>query len=580
MLALRWEGTPGIWIEANCFAQSVLETTSPTELRVTGELDLSRDEDSVMSLAVAGRQGKTINVFAGINSSPESIDKGKNEHLRSVAVRGTKVTEEARHHLFANPAGDVYQRLLRVSPTLGAAGSGFGKDPQIGLFNISGSKGGKLVKRGTVELPRDAEDLDIIQLADGSHLLTYCFKYELHLMRIDKEDSEPRLIYSIPADEPNRPAFRSARFLGPEFILAVANMPGRSGVAIHGYRLAKAGQEKARLAVSAKISRKIAATAIAVTNLTSPTRSSSGGVASLGDTQFVIAIAGHDSSISLYSLIHVASPAVNLLTKLYPLNTLKAVHGEDNITGLAFSTFSPPSTKAAASEPQHVKLVSISLQKTVALHSIPLKKFVDPAPRSKNAPPRPVRYITAATATAPTTARRAIILFSFVALLLALVGQSVVEVLGQGHPFIQRYVPGVIRPIVPRAAAPPIVHEHAAPIVAEAEVASILKDDFLSKVAGAGQDPSETLVLYAETPTPAAEDGSAAQPAADIKVEVHNEEVHGPGKTWEELPESQQHAWKARLHDAGAWTQQMGESVFKGILFGELGGAIGHAVAG
>lgn len=541
---------------------------------------MSRDEDSCASLVVTGHTGKAMHVYAGVNSSPEDIDKGKNDHLRSVTIKGTgadtKLQVDARHPLFVNSAGDVYQRLLRFSGTLGAAGSGFGKDPQIALFDVPKSKGSSLVRRGTIELPQDAQDLDVLQLADGTHLLTYCFKHELYLVKVGKTQEDPQLIYTIPADEPNRPSFRFARFIGSEFLVTVANMPARSGIAIQGFRLPKAGQEKARLAVSAKIPRKINATAFSVGSLAAP---AAGAGAPIGDAQFVLAIAGNDSSISLFSLEHVASPAINLLTKLHPLDTLLRVHGEGNITGLSFSTYRPPSGKAAASSgAQYLKLVSISLQKKVALHSIPLKKFIDTTPRNKNAPPRPVRYVTERAPQGPSSARTAIILFSIVVLIVAAAGQVIFDRLGSHYSILRPreilFGPASLTtPVVQ-----PVVQHPAEPVIPEVDTASILKDDFLAKIAGEGQDPSETLVLYAETPAAVAAEGE--QDSTTIKVEVHDEEVHGPGKTWDELPESQQHAWKARLRDAGAWTQQMGENVFKGILFGELGGAIGHAVAG
>ncbi|TQW00046.1 guanine nucleotide exchange factor-like protein [Cordyceps javanica] len=567
---------------------TVLETTGADTLRIAAELDLPRSEDSVMSLAFTGRKGKTISVLAGVNSHQDEIVKGKNEHLRSISIRGTgsetSIKEEFRHPLIIDSTAAVYQRLLRVAGTLGAVASANGKDPQIALFDVPSSKGNALKRRGTIELPREAEDLDIVQLADGSHLMTYCYGYELFLVKVGKEQQDPQLIYSIPADEANRPKFRFARFLGPEFVLTVANI-GRAGAVIHGFRLPKAGQEKARLAVSAKLDRKTQATAFALASLTRPTLSPKGGIEALGDTQFVIAVARGDASISLMSLTHVASPAINLLTKLHPLTTVLGVHGNSEITGMALSTFSTPTKKAALGETQYLKLVSVTMSKSIALQSIPLKQFIDKTPRSKNAPPRPIRYVTKLDAREPTTARTAITLFSFVALLLALIGQCIVEVMGTGYPILnpQRFFPGVSTPVSTPIVAPPVVQQqqqHTAPVVAEVDSASLLRDDFLAKIVGDGQVPTDVVVLVAETPAPAAgEDGTAAA-VADIKAEAHDEQVHGPGKSWEDLPEAQQHAWKARLHDAGAWTQQMGETVFKGILFGEIGGAIGHAMAG
>lgn len=554
------------------------------DLRIVGELDLPRDEDSVMSVAFTGRKGKTINVIAGVNSSYEDIGKGKNNHLRSISIRGagsdTSVKEDFRHPLIVDTNTAVYQRLLRIAGPLGAVASANGKDPQIALFDVSSSKGNALKRRGTIELPREAEDLDIVQLADGTHLLTYCYGYELFLVKIGKDQEEPQLIYSIPSDESNRPKFRFARFVGPEFILTVSNI-GRNGAIVHGFRLPKAGQEKARLAVSTKLGRKTQATSFALTSLTPPTYSPKGGIESLGDTQFVMAIARGDGSISLMSLTHVASPAINILTKLYPLTTLQDVHGNSEITGMALSTFIASTKKAETVETRYLKLVSVTMSKSIALQSIPLKKVVDTTPRNKNAPPRPVRYVTKLNAKEPTTARTAISLFSFVVLLLALIGQSILEIFGVGYPVLnpKRFLPGFSKPVEAPIAAPPVVQQHAAPVVGEADGVTFLKDDLLAKIIGEGQVPTEVVVLYTETPTPTAGEAANAA-AADIRAAVHDEDVHGPGKTWEELAEAQQHAWKDRLREAGAWTQHMGESVFKGILFGEIGGAIGQAVAG
>ncbi|OAA56461.1 hypothetical protein ISF_07529 [Cordyceps fumosorosea ARSEF 2679] len=570
---------------------SVLETSGADDLRIVGELDLPRSEDSVMSLAFAGRKGKTISVLAGVNSHQDDIVKGKNEHLRSISIRGTgpdtSVKEDLRHPLIVDSAPAVYQRLLRVAGNLGAAASANGKDPQVALFDVPSSRGAALKSRGTIELPREAEDMDLVQLADGDHLLTYCYGQELFLVKVGKGQQDPQLIYNIASDDTvapsaaTRPKFRFARFLGPEFILTVANI-GRAGAVVHGFRLPKPGQEKARLAVSAKLDRKTQATAFALASLSRPTLSAKGGVESLGDTQFVIAVARGDASISLMSLTHVASPAVNLLTRLHPLTTLQGVHGHSEITGMALSTFTAPTKKAAAAgETQFLKLVSVTMSKSIALQSIPLKQFVDKTPRNKNAPPRPVRYVTKMEARAPTTAKRAITLFSIVVLLLALVGQYVFEVMGAGYPI---FFPGASTTTTTTLTSTPSVVAHlqnAAPVVAEMDSTALLRDDFLAKIVGDGQvvPTDDVVVLVAETLKRDAGEGEGAV-AAEIKVEAHDEEVHGPGKAWEDLPEEQRHAWTARLRDAGAWTQQMGETVFKGVLFGEIGGAIGHAMAG
>ncbi|OAQ89406.1 guanine nucleotide exchange factor-like protein [Purpureocillium lilacinum] len=542
---------------------TVLDVASQNELRVAADVELSRDEDSVMSLAVGPRKGKTTYVFAGVNSGPDDIAKGKNENLRTLAIeqskaRGSagvktpeaKVQELSRVAAFANPDADTYQRLLRVCGPVGAAATAMGKDPQIAVFDAVPSAGGVPKPRGVVELPRDAEDLDIVQTGDGQFQLAFCHKYELRLLDIGKEETEPRLVFTMPDDHGERPVFRSIRYLSPEFILAVSNLPKRSGVLIQGFRLPSPGHENARIAVTTRIPRKISATAMAVANL-APSETPGGP---LRDTQFIVAVAGNDSSISIYTLEHQLSTALNLLHDLYPLYTLKDVHGADNITGVAFSRFVTPK---AHIRQQFIKLASISLQKSVAVHSIPLKKFVDRQPRNAKAPPRPARYVTAMKARQPSH-RSLIITLTCMVLLMAIVYQSVMEMYGRSRPILsaQQWLPswhGTLR-------SP----DHQPPVFFENHI--------ISKLAG-GKTllEGETMVLY-ETQAP---NGEAE---ATLTADVHDHEVHGPAKKWEDLSAPQKLAWRQRLREAGAWTQGMGESVFKGILFGQIAGAIGDAV--
>ncbi|KAF4974926.1 hypothetical protein FZEAL_8223 [Fusarium zealandicum] len=549
---------------------TVLETASQQELRVAGEIDLSRDEDSVMSLAVGSHKGKTTYIYAGVNSSHDSITKGKNEHLRTLAIEqsksrasvGTKtpdanISELSRAALFANPDADMYQRLLRVAGPMGAAATAMGREHQLAVFEASDAS---IKLRGILDLPKEAEDLDIMQTGDNEFQVAFCYKYELYLVKVGAgESGGPELVYTMPDDHGERPVFRSIRYLSPNFIMAAANLPKRSGVVLQGFRLPYAGHEKARLAVNARIPRKISATALAVANLSPP----ASPTAPLGETQFIIAVAGHDSSLSLYTAELTTGASIELLAKLWPLHTLKDVHGNDNITGVAFSTFVTPKTHIRQ---QFIKLASISLQKTVAVHSIPLRKHIDKAPRSKKGPPRPTRYVTATKARGPSSRPIAITLAIFV-LLIAMAGQTVLELTGHQRPILH--------------AAKFFPSWHGTLRTPDHPPAAFLADEFLAKLAGRDvgkTEAGETLVVYEGDVPPATADGG--EPAGKLQLDVHEPSVHGPGKSWEELGEEQKEAWKARLKEAGAWTQGMGESVFKGILFGELAGAVGRAVGG
>lgn len=554
--------------------QTVMKLESGDELRNAGEIDLSRKEDSVMSLTVAGKSGKQTLVYAGINSSKEDIAKDNNQHLRIVAIESgkksskkdagsdeLKVTESSRTSLFQNPGKDTYQRQVRVSGGVGIASSAFGKEHQLAIFKT----GGKPQLKGLLELPAEAEAADIIQSGKDEWLVAYCFKHELYLVRLGKETGTPQLIFTIPTDEPIRPVFRNLRFLSPKFLLGVANMPNHSKALLQGFRLPANENENARLAVTAKIARKILTTSLDVVNLSPP----STPYATIGDAQFVVAVGARDSSISLFTLQHRSSSSIDLLYDLLPLYTLKNVHEMVNISGLAFSRFIAP-TKS--NSPQSINLASISLESSIAIHSIPLKEVKDDKPRSKGAPPAPSRYVVAMKSQSAGVGRRAISLATILVVLIAVVYQVVMEGYGRADPLLAPSFHGKLS--------------------AQHRINKLLQEQFLSNIAGPDQAAGETLVIretehkaqvvVEDQEAPAADDVDAIveQVVKKLEVDVHDHEVHGPGKSWDELGHAQQAAWKERLYDAGHWTQQMGENVFKGILFGEIGGAVGHAMHG
>ncbi|TWU77327.1 hypothetical protein ED733_005233 [Metarhizium rileyi] len=559
---------------------TIFDTSHHDEIRAAGEIDLSRDEDSVMSIAVGPRKGRTTQVYAGVNSSPEDISKGTNQHLRLFSVEpskarplaGTtsspsrpigfpenKIAEVSRTALFANPDASTYQRLLRVSGSIGAAASALGKEPQLAVFETTTPKP-KI--RGVLELANEAEAIDVIQTGDNEFQLAYVDRYELYVVSIgSKTNGEPEMVFSMPDDHGERPQFRSIRYLTPEFILAVSNLPKRNtGALLQGLRLPSPGHEKARLAATAKIPRKMSATALAVTNLSLPASPTS----PVGNTQFVVAVAGNDSSISLYTLEHQVSSALNLLHNLYPFHTLRGVHGHDNISGLAFSTFVAPKTYIRA---QHIKLASTSLQKTVTIHNIPLKKFVDmQTPRNRKGPPRPTRYVVAMQSRGP-SARPLVTTLAIIVLILAIVAQSVKEMYGVGKPVI------FSQPFLPSW--------HGSLRQPKAQLSHLFKNELISSlVDGEKLLRSGKKLVLLEADHSVNVDGDGQQTTKKLQIDAHNSDAHASARTWEQLHADEQNAWKERLRDAGAWTQNMGESVFKGILFGELAGVVGRVVAG
>jgi hypothetical protein len=478
---------------------------------------------------------------------------------------GAKLSELSRHALFITRDASTYQRIVRVSPPfpgtnqLGAVATGLA-DHQIGLFDVSSTGAPKA--RGRIELPKEAADLDVYPTGPDSFQLAYCNAFELWLAKLGRQGTavEPELVYTVPHDESSgatsRPELRAIRQLTPGFVLAISNLPKAAGVVLQAIRLPSPKNDKARLAVSERLPKSVhKATALTVRSLSPPETPG----AKTGDVQYTIAIASHDGSILLYTLEHNSVQTIDVLVHLTLVRVLKDVHPLA-ITGLALSPFAPPAK--ATSRVQVIKLASISVSNTVAVHTIPLRKFIDRSvPLRKGGPPRPVRYVVA-TKTSRFAITPLVFVLTVIVLIMAIVGQVFLEMYGHSRPVLHahKFLPswhGTLR-------SP-----------------AGLSNEFLAGLVGdVKAQPGDRIVLREEAVTPADGEKSASAPAGQIQADVHDEEVHGPAKVWEELPPKQREAWKRRLKSAGHWAEGMGDSVFKGILFGELAGAVGRAVAG
>lgn len=539
------------------------------ELSQIAELELSPNEDNVTSLAVGPRKDKNLTVFAGVNSSDKDIKKGKNEHFRVFGINhpgraaktsGVRVSEIARDALFLHKDASTYQRLLRLShpyensAQLGAAASGFSKQPEIALFDVPCAGGGRWKSRGTLEIPTEAMDLDVVQTGPDTYQLAYCDDHEIFTVEVSKNEiSEPKCVYTITPDEgaTAKASFKSLRYLTSGFLITVVNKPKHQGVALHGFRLPAKSQENARLAIQARLPKGVSrATGLAVRNL-SPASSPSD---KHGETQFVVAVAGNDSSISLFTLEHKSAATVDLLADLAPFQVLKGVH-PSNITGLSFSTFTPP--KSASKTPElSVKLASVAVGFTTVVHSIPLKKHVDKSKQErKGGPPRQSRYVVAlkSQGESPVTV---ITLLTIVVLILALVGQTFLEAKEIGKPVLG------VRPYLPTSWTKPFRN---VPAINQKTVKDLLSE--------ANVHHSQPLVIrHGDT------QGTDSEELPPLHVGIHDEEVHGPATSWEDLDPKEQHLWKERLKRTGHWVESMGENIFQGVLFGEIGGAIGNIV--
>ncbi|KAJ4415415.1 hypothetical protein N0V82_007354 [Gnomoniopsis sp. IMI 355080] len=542
---------------------TLLDATSREKLQVAGEITLSNNEDNPTNLVAGQRKGKATLLYAGICSSVDDIEKGNNAHFRvfgaeqapskAKSILGARISELNRSALFTRQDKEAYQRLLRVtqpfagSPQFGAVATGLAKEPQIALFEVAAGNNVAPSSRGVLDLSKEAADLDVVQTDNDKYQLMYCDNHNIYTLDVAEGNTpgEPKSIYTMP-DDGAKPSFRCIRYLSTKFAIAVANMPGPGGVVCYGFRLPKAGREDgvARIAVNTKLPKRkgAKATGLAVANL-SPISTPG---ATQGDAQFVIAVANNDFSIHLYNLDHRITGDVDLLANLHPLQVLKEVHPA-MITSLCFSRFSPPKTPTART--QYLKLASTSVSNSVMVQSIPLKKFTDRSGKvRRGGPPRQPRYVTALQAKGPSPTSM-LLFFAAVALIFSILAQGLLEVRGLSQPTVggHKWLPSRI---------------HAVPASRPAAHAGFLAR--LLEGSNLAQHQDGIVLLDSEVP-------------GELKVDSTHD---GSARSWEELAPQQQALWKQRLQKGGHWAEDMGTVVFKGILFGELAGAVGAMVGG
>lgn len=383
------------------------------------DIDLSRDEDSVTSLAYAQSTEQWATAFAGINSSTAEQQRGKNEHLRSFLLeypprrkvgdgevleketpresqRGAQALGKAS--LFTPSAArtkETFQRVLRLSkkknngPRLGAVATGLAPIGEIVFFAADTSRPGPNDIKGRVKLgeKQEAADVDIIDLEgeDGQQerkfRVAYCTDYEVYVTDVDysKEDNGTQQliqnIYGTPhpdasASNKARPKFRCLRFLTPTLLLLLQNKVGGKGAEL--LLLEISGVVSLRKSLHKKIK---SATAMSVALL--PTASYS------QIDQHAIAVAGADTSITILTIDRFTSSPYGRV-KFRSHSFLPSVH-PTSITSLTLSTFNPPATPWNTTPPQYLKLASTSIANTCVVHTLPLTPHPSPPPKDQPA---------------------------------------------------------------------------------------------------------------------------------------------------------------------------------------------------
>jgi hypothetical protein len=583
--------------------QTVLKTLNHYELETTAEIDLSRDEDSITSLAVGQGKGKETLIYAGINSSEQDREKGKNEHFRifglgtsaggkkSESATASKISELSRSALFNGGEKETYQRLVRLSkpfpgsPQLGATATAFGaKKEEVVLFDTIGSPSAAPKIRGRIQVEIEAEDVDVIQTGKDEYLFAYCTKYDIFVKTISSktDSSDPKCITPAKAEHEveSKPVFRSLRFLSPDFLLMLTNLHGQKGAVIRVLRLPGTDSGKITEAGRIKLPAQVRqATGLAVCNLL-PRLSPSD---EQGSTQFLIAVAGHNMSISLYTVESARYGSIMTTSQPKLLQTLKDVH-PFQITGLALSIFIPQmETKFS----QNIKLASISAGNTVVVHTIPL------IPLPKSSPPR---YIVSGSTEGFFTP--SVVITIIMTLVFAFFAQTALEIRGssptlfglsnhiaqdvQGWLRVSHPIPNAIfgtpKPTISTTlstATPISMPAHAESV--DQSFASLLEALASQQAEQSSPDGKSPVIVIREHPLdPSAEGETNTELKSSIKADLHDEEVHGPhdGRMWEELSSEEKERWTKKLKDAGYWAEDNVEAVLKGVFWEVVGAAV------
>lgn len=576
------------------------------------DIDLSRTEDSVTSLAVAHSTESSATVYAGINSSEADQAGGKNEHLRSFELRypprrrngadsskfADPATEEykgetkalGRVSLFTPSTGfkkETYQRILRLSRglkekncRLATVATGLAPEGEIVVFDASKTNPGLKDVRGRINLGRgqEAGDVDLLCIQDQEYRLAYCTDYDIYLTTIDVSGQDttlkPVLLYETTrsnlASNTARPKFRSLRFLAPSLLLVLQNKLDRQGAELLLIEISTSPVQ-GTVFLRKRISKTIkSATALCVAPLPVIPSSSQ-------PIQHVIAIAGQDNSITILTLDHPISPPFISLA-FRPHTTLSSVHSLQ-ITSLAFSTVEP-NEQSSKSPPQFLKLASTSIGSTVVVHTLPLIS----SPTNLNSQ----RYILRPLPRSETAQITITLLASTIVIALgAFFLQAFTEIRGgtpeylgakgwlseRMHSYIARPymfadLPETLPTIsISTPSVPPAIKTAAAAVSEKLSLRHLL-----SRQSSTHKDtpPTDIIVI---TPH---EDGTAL--SLDVRDTASIVENESRVKKWEELEEQEREGWKRRLVEAGEWAVEEGEAVLKGVFFSGVAGFVGDQV--
>lgn len=395
-------------------------------------MNLSRDEDSVTSLAVAPQttdEGHSLVVLAGINSSVAEQKKNNNQHMRAfrfeapqkVPVPATdkpesnkeakeekkeemilgKATQLSKESLFRSKtgqSGDTYQRVFRLSPwrkqadasdksiqdtRVGAIATGLAPSGEIVLFRATESPSeSDVIGRIQLGANEEADDIDFVSLENhteegketsGRFRVAYTNGVDVmtgEILSTTRSNAAPELFnaFTIPVPSSGASAARP-KFRSLRFLSPTTILMLQNAPDRGGCEL-----------VLLQLSTKQGGETKVVRRRKLPRGVKIGlgldvcplGTNQVGQQQTIIAVSGSDHSISLFTIEYGPNKGY---ANFQPYTTLRDVH-PFSMTKLCFSTFVPPAHPITPEVgPQKVKLASVSMGNTVVVHTMPLQPF-------------------------------------------------------------------------------------------------------------------------------------------------------------------------------------------------------------
>lgn len=378
--------------------QTLLDVSNPTEAKSLVEAELSREEDSPMSLCALSGGRVAVGINAGQKIVKDTSGSG-NLHFRVFKHEGAGGADEEKPFLrevFRKAVfrpdvlkeEETYQRLCRGRGGIIVVGSGGGKKVQNELIVLRDKQGDEwnIMQKITSEGGKEVADVDVDVNRDGEpRTIGWCLPqgiYTTPFISTNASMLSPTPIYTL---APNSGSFRSLRFIGHStskpvrrLIATTVNLPSRTGAQLIILSVPTLGPDSISSELTScqvlsrrPLHRNIRATTSMDLISLPPTTNSRGEL----QGQTVVAISGADISIEI-------------LVVDYPLGSAELKDGDIRVRTLkTFYDVHPfQITRVVWSKPvrnrsvYELKLATVSIGQTVVTYTIPIVTVQSPSP--------------------------------------------------------------------------------------------------------------------------------------------------------------------------------------------------------